>query len=266
MDFIMPFYKKNKILIIAGLDPTGGAGINADIQTAANLNCHSCPIVSVLTSQRLNKIHKMYPIDETIIQKQLEILTKDVEISYCKLGMLGTALQMKIITGFCQKHNIKIICDPVLFSGGNGKKIQPQQMIQAYKRYILPHAYIITPNTKELSTLGNTKKQENAINQIFNLGCKNILVTAGDKKTNIIKNVLYQKSYKNKQNFNSKKIQAKFHGTGCTLSTAITCYLCKGHSIAKATELALIYTTKTVKKAYSISAKKTQFVPNKMIY
>jgi len=256
----------NKILIVSGLDATGGAGIIADIQVATNLGVHSCAIVSTQTVQDTNKVHKIITVDDKLFSKQLETLNQDINITHLKIGMIGSIKIIQIIDKFIQNKtdkNLKIICDPVLFSGGNNKLIQSPAIIKAYLKYIVPHTYLLTPNQQELQQLTGENNEKNAIKKLQNIGCKNILITGGDEpNTKIISNKLYtEDKIKIWQN---KKLTGKFHGTGCTLATAITCFLKKNNELIDSTQKALNYTQTTIKNAYQIAKSPSQFIPDRL--
>ncbi|MDP2282835.1 MAG: bifunctional hydroxymethylpyrimidine kinase/phosphomethylpyrimidine kinase, partial [Pseudohongiella sp.] len=142
------------ILCISGLDPTGGAGIQADIETLAAMNCHALPIVSSLTVQTTSNVLETQSVNPDLIRRQFDaLLESGLTISAIKLGLIDSVNTLKVIADILrQNKKIPVIADPVLKAGG-GYDFGNNDIIEEYKTLILPHCQILTPNTQELSRL-----------------------------------------------------------------------------------------------------------------
>ena len=244
-------------LILSGLDSTGGAGIVADIETFAAIGVSSLPIITTLTVQNTRNFVASNVVSIDTITSQIKCLAEDISFSVIKIGLLANKEQIMSITNIVDKYkHLPIVLDPIIKSGNN-KILLDKKAINALKK-LIKLCTIITPNKYELQTLTRQKTPELATKS---LGSKwTLLTTTGNSKTNIEHNLYYQdKIYKV---FNFKKIDAKFHGSGCTLSSAICAYIAKGYKVNIACTKALKYTYKTLEYKYKIGT--AQYHPKRI--
>ncbi len=250
--------KKKKlplVLIIAGSDPSGGAGIEADIKTLSALKVYALDIVTSYTVQNTTGVYEKFYPSGYLIKKQLEKIFEDIEVNVIKIGMTGNKEIINIISTFFSGKII--VFDPVIYSK-NGFLLMDQCDIELVKEKILPYTTIMTPNFLELKSLckieidNPLKMAENILNEFTNL--KAILIKGGhineDKKiiTDIL--MLKENSRIKLYKFKHKRINSKnLHGTGCTLSSAIAGNLAKGYSIKKSVKKSIWYLAKIIKNS-----------------
>ncbi len=271
------FNKSNKaitVLVFAGLDPTGGAGIQADIETLSSLQIHALPIVTCLTVQDTHNVRQIQTIAPPIIQQQINVLLNDIQPSAIKLGLLSSIEIINIVSDTI-KNTLKIhpdlpvIFDPILRAGGGAELTSDntniEQLITAMREKIIPYSALITPNSLEARLLTGQQTLADCADALLELGCKHVLIT-GEHENNSdkITNTLYSKrtSGKNKQHAcHWKRLPHHYHGSGCTLASALAAHLAKGISIQEAAEKAQTYTDFTLRHAIKLG--QGQYHPNR---
>ena len=236
---------KSKVLIIAGSDSSGGAGIQADIKTISSLGSYAMTAVTAITSQNTTGVLSIAPIHPREISKQIEFTSKDIKPDAIKIGMLHSIGIIKSVIKSISKIKIKkIILDPVMIAKG-GAKLIDDQSINILKKDLIKKVSLITPNIPEAEILTNTKINSKkdmiyAGNILLNLGAKNVLIKGGHLTLNTIQDVFINK--KEISIFKNRKIKTKnTHGTGCTLSSAIAAYYSCGKTLKKSCEMAIKY-------------------------
>jgi len=241
---------KSKILIIAGSDSSGGAGIQADIKTVTSLGSYAMTAVTAITAQNTTGVSSIVPINSKEIKKQILFTCKDIKPDAIKIGMLhSTKVVISVVNALKKVKTSKIILDPVMIAKGGAKLIN-QEAIKTLKEKLIPKAYLITPNIPEAEVLTKTKIKNlkdmiYAANILVRLGAKNVLIKGGHKKTKYMEDVLL--SRKEIKIFKNKKFKTKnTHGTGCTLSSAIATFLSCGKSLKKSCELGTKYVNQAI--------------------
>ena len=236
---------KSKILIIAGSDSSGGAGIQADIKTVTSLGSYAMTAITAVTSQNTTGVKSIVPINPKEISKQIEFTTKDIKPDVVKIGMLHSAKVVKAVIKSLNKIKVnKIILDPVMMAKG-GKKLIDNNAIKILKLKLIKKVTLITPNIPEAEILTNTKiKNKNdmisAANILLDFGVKNVLIKGGHLPFQILNDIFINK--KERAIFRNKKILTKHtHGTGCTLSSAIATYYSCGKTLKKSCEMGIKY-------------------------
>ena len=236
---------KSKILIIAGSDSSGGAGIQADIKTVTSLGSYALSAVTAVTVQSTKGVKSVIPIPPNEIKKQIIFSAKDIKPDAIKIGMLHSKSVIKKVLESLKEINVKkIVLDPVMIAKGGAKLIDKEAII-VLKKYLIKQVSLITPNIPEAEFLTgiriNTKEDMIlAANKLINLGAKNVLIKGGHLNTKKVEDVFLNKSdIKIFTNFRHKTRNT--HGTGCTLSSAITTFFSCGKSIKKACELGIKY-------------------------
>ncbi len=242
---------KSKILIIAGSDSSGGAGIQADIKTVSSLGSYAMTAITAITSQNTTGVLSIAKIHPQEISKQIEFTTRDIKPDAIKIGMLHSVGVIKSVIKSISKIKIKkIILDPVMIAKG-GTKLIDDQSIKILKKDLLKRVSLITPNIPELEILTNTKinsKEDmiNAGNILLNSGAKNVLIKGGHLLSNIVIDIFINKN--ELKIFKNKKIITKHtHGTGCTLSTAIASYYSCGKTLKRSCEMAIKYVNHAIR-------------------
>ena len=242
---------RSKVLIIAGSDSSGGAGIQADIKTVTSLGSYAMTAITAVTIQNTTGVKSVISINPNEIYNQILFTASDIKPDAIKIGMLhSTAVIIKIIDALKKIKIKKIVIDPVMISKGGAKLIN-QKAINILKKKLIKYALIITPNILEAEILTNIKikkKQDmiNAAKKLIELGAKNVLIKGGHLKSKFVHDIFVNKF--EIKIFNSKRYNTKnTHGTGCTLSSAITTFLSCGKPIKKSCELGIKYVNSAIR-------------------
>ena len=242
---------KSKVLIIAGSDSSGGAGIQADIKTVSALGCYAMTAITAVTVQNTTGVKSIIPIKPKEISNQIEFTTRDIKPNAIKIGMLHSAKVISAVMKSLKKIDIKkIVLDPVMVAKG-GTKLINNEAIDEIKKKLMKKILLITPNIPEAELLTNIKI--NSLNDmikagqlLINLGAKNVLIKGGHLKSNEINDILLNK--KIIKIFKNKKYKSKnTHGTGCTLSSAIATNLSCGKDLIKSCEQGIKYVNEAIK-------------------
>ena len=241
---------KSKILIIAGSDSSGGAGIQADIKTVTALGSYAMTAITAVTAQNTTGVKSIVPIPPKEILNQIVFSSKDIKPDAIKIGMLHSA---KVIDSVIRSlNNIKIkkiVLDPVMVAKG-GAKLIDNNAIKILKTSLIKRVSLITPNIPEAEILTKTKIKNKedmifAAHKLINLGAENVLIKGGHLKSKIVEDIFLNKL--DFKIFTSPRYNTKnTHGTGCTLSSAITTFLSCGKPIKKACELGIKYVNSAI--------------------
>tara|TARA_B100000767_G_scaffold224220_1_gene213257 strand:- start:107 stop:919 length:813 start_codon:yes stop_codon:yes gene_type:complete len=241
---------RSKVLIIAGSDSSGGAGIQADIKTVTALGSYAMTAVTAVTVQNTTGVKSIIPIDPKEISNQIEFVSKDIKPDAIKVGMLHSTSVINAVLSSLKKIKIsKIVLDPVITAKG-GTRLIDNNAIKSIRDKFLKRAFVITPNIPEAEMLTDTKINSTedmiyAANKIINLGAKNVLIKGGHLNSRVMNDVLVSKKEINI--FRNKKYTTKnTHGTGCTLSSAIATYLSCGKLLKKSCELGIKYVNQAI--------------------
>ena len=241
---------KSKILIIAGSDSSGGAGIQADIKTVTSLGSYAMTAITAVTIQNTTGVKSVIPINAREIEKQILFTCKDIKPDAIKIGMLHSSkVIISVIKALKKIRTSIIILDPVMVAKG-GSRLINKKAIKILKEKLIKKAYLITPNIPEAEILTKIKIKSLkdmifAANILLKFGAKNVLLKGGHRKTKSMEDVFLNK--KEIKIFKNKKIQTKnTHGTGCTLSSAIATFLSCGKPLKKSCELGVKYVNQAV--------------------
>ena len=242
---------KSKILIIAGSDSSGGAGIQADIKTVTSLGGYAMTAITAITAQNTTGVISVVPISPREIEKQILFTCLDIKPDAIKIGMLHSSLVINSVIKALKKIKTnKIILDPVMVAK-SGTKLIDYSAINTLKKNLIKKTFLITPNIPEAQIL--TKTNINNVDDmiksakiLLDLGAKNVLIKGGHKKSKLMEDVFLNKS--DLQIFRNKKIITKnTHGTGCTLSSAITTFISCGKPLKKSCELGVKYVNQAIR-------------------
>jgi len=241
---------KSKILIIAGSDSSGGAGIQADIKTVTSLGSYAMTAVTAVTVQNTKGVKSVIPISANEIKSQIIYTVRDIKPDAIKIGMLHSSKVVKRVIESLKKIKVKkIILDPVMVAKGGAKLIN-NEAIQILKKKLIKQVTLITPNIPEAEVLTGVKIKNKkdiilAANKLINLGAKNVLIKGGHLKSKTVEDIFLNKS--DFKIFVSSRHNTKnTHGTGCTLSSAITTFFSCGKSIKKACDLGIKYVNSAI--------------------
>ena len=247
---------KSKVLIIAGSDSSGGAGIQADIKTIISLGCYAMTAITAVTAQNTTGVKSIIAIKPKEISNQIDFTSRDIKPNAIKIGMLHSKQVISSVMKSLKKINVKtIVLDPVMVAKGGARLIN-KHAITDIKNKLMKKILLITPNIPEAELLTSTKINsiEDMIKAgqiLINLGAKNVLIKGGHLKSNQLNDILLNK--KIIKIFKSKKYKSKnTHGTGCTLSSAIAANLSCGKDLIKSCELGIKYVNEAIKSKLNL--------------
>ena len=262
------------VLTFAASDPTGGAGLQADILTIASLGCHPLSVVTAITVQDTAGVEGVFPIDAEWVADQARALLEDMPVAAFKLGMLGSVEVIAAIAEVISDYpDVPVVLDPVLASG-RGDQFADEEMIEAMIGLLLPQATLLTPNSMEARRLvqqigdaegdsrGKTDLAECA-HRLVNAGCEYVLVTGTHESTPQVINTLYG-SHGKVRTDRWDRLPGSYHGSGCTLASAIAAHLAGGIDMADAVMAAQEYTWRTLAAGYRPGM--GQFIPDRLFW
>jgi len=241
---------KSKILIIAGSDSSGGAGIQADIKTITSLGSYALTAITAVTVQNTKGVKSVIPIPSNEIKNQIIYSSQDIKPDAIKIGMLHSKLVVEKVLESLKLLKIKkVVLDPVMIAKG-GTKLIDQEAIKFLKKNLIHKVSLITPNIPEAEVLTGTIIQNKkdmifAAKKLIDLGVRNVLIKGGHLKTKKVEDIFLSKS-DFKIFTNIRHNTKNTHGTGCTLSSAITTFFSCGKTIKKACELGIKYVNSAI--------------------
>jgi hydroxymethylpyrimidine/phosphomethylpyrimidine kinase len=242
---------RSKILIIAGSDCSGGAGIQADIKTVTALGSYAMTAITAVTIQNTTGVKSIVSIDPKEISNQIEFTSKDIKPDAIKIGMLHSAEVIKSVIFSLNLIKVKkIILDPVMIAKG-GAKLIDDKAVKLLKNELIKKVSLITPNIPEAEILTDTKIKTKedmifAANILINLGAKNVFIKGGHLDSKIVQDIFVNK--KEIILIKNKRITTRnTHGTGCTLSSAISTFFACGKTLKKSCELATKYVNNSIR-------------------
>jgi hydroxymethylpyrimidine/phosphomethylpyrimidine kinase len=242
---------RSKILIIAGSDSSGGAGIQADIKTITSLGSYAMTAITAVTSQNTTGVKSIVAIDPKEIFKQILFTCGDIKPDAIKIGMLHSESVIKSVINSLKLISVsKIILDPVMVTK-SGTQLINNKAINILKKELIKKVSLITPNIPEAEVLTNLKIKNTqdmiqAAQVLISMGAKNVLIKGGHLKSKIVIDIFVNK--KEIKFFSNKKLKTKnTHGTGCTLSSAITTFFSCGKLLNKSCELGIKYVNQSIK-------------------
>ena len=242
---------KSKVLIIAGSDSSGGAGIQADIKTVTSLGSYGMTAITAVTVQNTTGVKSILPINPKEILNQIIFTSKDIKPDAIKIGMLHSIKVIKSVVKSLKQIKVKnIVLDPVMVAKG-GTKLIDNKAIKLLKSILIKKVLLITPNIPEAEILTHTKIKSKddmifAAQKLIKLGAKNVLLKGGHLKGKLVYDIYVNE--KDIKIYNSKRVKTKnTHGTGCTLSSAVTVFLSCGKPVKKSCELGIKYVNLAIK-------------------
>ncbi len=235
-----------KVLSIAGSDPSGGAGVQADLKTFSALGCYGMAAMTALTAQNTTGVRRIYPVPAHFLEDQLISIFEDVPPAAIKIGMVGNVHSISTLAAVLNRFNEhNIILDPVMVAS-SGDQLIDDDAVEALKTFLIPIADVITPNMKEAELLGSTDAEA-----LLELGAKAVLVKGGHGDGDECVDTLATEA--GVETFAAPRVDTKnTHGTGCTLSSAIACGVAKGEDLPQAVRNAKDYVTKALQHADSL--------------
>lgn len=249
-----------KTLTIAGFDPSGGAGIQADLKVFHSFGVYGLSVVSSLTAQNTRGVSSILPVSEQFVKKQLTVLLSDLKPDATKIGMLYTESNVEIAADIIKKYSLKnVVVDPIILST-SGRRLAEKNTPIAVRKKLFPLCKVVTPNIYEASALTGVdiktrSDMEKAAAYLMDYGAENIIITGGHLK-GIAMDIFYNGGF---HYLKTKKISGEYHGTGCLFSAAVTALLAQGHNALEAARLAKEFMNKVFKKCFNTGGRMKLF-------
>ena len=247
----------DSVLLFSGLDPSGAAGVSADIETINQFGVTPLPIITTLTAQNTQRVLSLESTKSSLLELQFKLIDEDISFNTVKIGLLGSPYQVKVISKLLRdRRGVNIILDPII-SSSTEHILSSNEMIDAMKKELIPLCLILTPNLAELNALAPGLNEESAISS---LNCPWVLLTTSDSSEIQVEHRLYHDSNLIRK-FTYKKLAGQYHGSGCTLSSAIAALVALDVPVEDACEKALDYTYQSLLSAKKVG--KMQYHPNR---
>ena len=248
------------VLSIAGSDSSGGAGIQADLKTFSALGVYGTTAITAITAQNTLGVHAQCPIPPQMVYDQIVAVLDDLHPLYVKIGMLSNPEIVMAVADALSKYPLSIVLDPVMVSS-SGHRLLSVEAQEVIKQKLLPMATLITPNLPEMEALtgfplSTYKEKEKAARCLMNSGAKAILLKGGHEEGDVKTDILFSNSATGIQStlFTSETVATRnIHGTGCTLSSAITAFLARGLALEEAIVEAKKYISNAIQSGADIA-------------
>jgi hydroxymethylpyrimidine/phosphomethylpyrimidine kinase len=263
-------YNPPAVLVFAANDPSGGAGIQADILTLGSMGCHALPVITAITVQDTTGVEDILAMDAQWVNDQARGVLEDIPVAAFKLGVLGS---VEIITAVAEimsdYPDVPLILDPVLASG-RGDELANEDMIGAMLELLVPQTTLLTPNTWEARRFALEESQEEedldfaeCAKRILATGCEYVLITGTHHHTAEVINTLYHKDAVLRSD-SWQRLPGSYHGSGCTLAAACAAIIAQGEEIAEAVREAQEYTWNTLKSGFRPGM--GQYIPDRLFW
>ena len=255
------------VMVIGGMDPSGGAGLCADIQTLSSMGCHAAPVVTALTVQDTRMVKSFELVDVELIRAQMQTVFDDISPSVIKTGMLGSRDIISVVADVIKKQpEIKLIVDPVM-SSNNNESLSEHSLSSTIKELLIPHTTLISPNIPEAAILAGkdpftTVDADECAALLYDRGSHcDCLITGTHADSQQVVNRYYQQGKKKKEWY-WERLQFEYHGSGCTLASAITAGVAHGLKMELAVEQAQAYVMKCLVSGFKPG--QGQHVPDRL--
>jgi hydroxymethylpyrimidine/phosphomethylpyrimidine kinase len=258
------------VLAFAATDPSGGAGLQADILTLSSMGCHPLSVVTAVTVQDTVGVEELLPLDAEWIADQARCVLEDMPVSVFKIGLLGSVEIIAVIAEIVSDYpEVPLVLDPILTSG-RGDDLASDDIISAMRELLVPQATVLTPNSLEARRLALEDSDENeypgldeCARRLLALGCEYILITGTHENTPEVVNTLYSQEGSVRSDA-WQRLPGSYHGSGCTLASAIAATIANGLDISEAVRDAQEYTWQTLNTAYRPGM--GQYIPDRLFW
>ncbi len=255
------------VLTIAGSDPSGGAGLQADLGTIAAFGCHGAGVVTAITVQDTREVHGFRAAEPAEVRSQAQAVLEDIPVAAIKVGMLGTADNARAVADVLAAHpHVPAVVDPVLAAEG-GDELAESDLHTTLHGTLFPRATVLTPNQEEAQLLSGGETVPEAIaDELLREGAHYVLLKGGHRNVEdeLVTDRLFSFGQE-EANFSHPRLPNRgYHGSGCTLATAIACALAEGRDLVEAVRAGIDFTFRALRAAYSPG--RGQAVPNRLFH
>ncbi len=252
------------VLVFAGSDPTGGAGVQADIEAIVSMGCHAAPVITAVTAQDTVGVKQFASVETELVIAQARAVLEDMPVAAVKTGMLGNKTTLSAVASILDDYpRIPLVVDPVQ-AAGSGNPLAEDSLDDAMRTVLLPRATLATPNTLEARNLAPDADTAAACAQaLMSLGCEYVLITGTHDVTSNVINRLYG-HMRLLETFECERLDHNYHGSGCTVAAACAAGLAHGLNTVSAVAKALDYTWQSLKQGYRPGM--GQFLPDRLYW
>lgn len=252
------------VMTLAGNDPSGGAGIQADIEAIASMGCHAAPVITTLTVQDTQDIKEILPLSPGLVTAQARAVLEDMPVAAIKIGLMGSVEIAEVIHTLLKDYpDIPVILDPVLATGG-GTPLANAQLIDALRTLLLPMIKVLTPNSIEARQLAPEADSLDACAMaLLSRDCEFVLITGTHENSPKVINNLYGNN-RRLESFAWERLPGRYHGSGCTLASAIAGLMAQGQEPYSAIHQAQEYTWQSLRAGYRIGM--GQYLPHRLFW
>lgn len=258
-----------QVLVFAASDPSSGAGIQADLLTLASLGCHPLTALTALTVQDTVGVQGIHPVSAELVELQARTILEDMPVVAFKIGVLGSVENVLAVAEILSDYpEIPLIFDPVLASG-RGDELSGEEIISAIREMLLPQTTLLTPNAPEARRLAESDDDENepsidvCAQRLIEMGVQYVLITGTHENTPDVVNTLYGAEGVIRRD-RWERLPGSYHGSGCTLASAIAGCIAGGASVEDAVRDAQDYTWQTLKSGFRGGM--GQFIPDRFFW
>ncbi len=247
------------VLSLSGHDPTGGAGIQADIEMLFRLGCHPCTVITALTEQDTCDVRRLYPQKPADFLAQALTLVHDLPPAAIKIGLVGTSALAASVAEIVDRFpDVPVVLDPVLAAGG-GRELGAVDLLSALRDVLIPRCSVLTPNTHEARRLTGQDNLDRCAAQLLGFGCGAVLITGTHDDSDEVVNRLYSRS--DTRCFRWPRLPETYHGSGCTLAAATAGFLAHGLPVGEAVARAQAETWNALEAGYALG--RGQWLPDR---
>jgi hydroxymethylpyrimidine/phosphomethylpyrimidine kinase len=243
------------VLVFAGSDPSGGAGIQADVQAVGAMGAHALAVITALTVQDNDRVHAVHPVPARWMQQQAQVLIDKIDIAAVKIGIVGNSANAKIIAGVIEvlrarNPDLPVVLDPVLASG-HGDALARENAVHMLAP-LIPLATLLTPNLPEAAALAAGERRSDAqVDALLQRGCQHVLLKGGHGVGEQVINRWYTTGAS--RSWSVDRLDGAFHGSGCTLASAIAGALATGMAMEQALDTAQAFCHQALQQSFSIA-------------
>lgn len=252
------------VMTFAGNDPTGGAGIMADIETIASMGCHAVPVITALTVQDTQNVKRFEAVEAGLVIEQARAVLEDIKVDCFKIGMVGSVEIAEAIHSILIDYpDVPAVLDPVLAAGG-GTVLAGDELMDAMVELLFPLVTVLTPNSQEARRLAREADTlEACAQELLDMGCEYVLITGTHENSPHVVNSLYG-NFRFLEAFQWERLPETYHGSGCTLASAIAGMLAQGLDPFSAVHEAQEFTWEALRNGYRIGM--GQHLPNRFFW
>ena len=247
-----------RVLSIAGSDPSGGAGIQADLKTASALGAYGMAVITALTAQNTQTVAGVHETPADFVALQIDTIFADITPDAVKTGMLASAEIIEVVAAKAAEHSFRNLVVDTVMVAKSGDRLLPPDAVQAMRQKLVPLAHVLTPNLPEAEELlgrelRNDDEIREAARELAAKGARHVVIKGGHREGDTVTDVLFDGEAIHE--FGGPRIETtSTHGTGCTFASAIATFLARGESVPDAVGQAKEYVTEALRRAYPVGA------------